>query len=42
MLVSKNYGIVEILNDELYEEILNKKELIYNDNIFELIVWNLC
>ena len=38
----ENYGIVEILNDELYEEILNKKELIYNDNIFELIVWNLC
>jgi RNA recognition motif-containing protein len=39
--ISKNAGIIEIIDNEVFELLLNKKIIKYGDNIFELSKWKL-
>jgi RNA recognition motif-containing protein len=37
----KNYGIIEILNNDMYESLLNKKEIYIKNNIYDLARWKI-
>lgn len=37
----KSYAIVEILNDSVYEFLINQKEIMYDSNIYEICKWKM-
>lgn len=40
--IPKGYGVVEILDDYVYNSLVNQKEIKFDQNTFEIFRWKLC